>query len=512
MNTKALRQKILDLAIHGKLVPQNPKDESATVLLERIRAEKDEKIKRGELKADKKDSFIFVGSDKRHYEQFADGTVKDIEDEIPFDVPEGWAWCRLGNTVKDIADIDHKMPEIKEEGIPFISPIDFTKDGKIDFQNAKKISKSDFERLSQKIKPSVNDIIFPRYGTIGVLRLVNSDLDFLVSYSCATIVTDKVYSNPKYIYYALQTSLAQSEINKYKVTTTQSNIGIKSLKQFFIPLAPLAEQQCIVSSIESIFAQIDMLEQNKSNLETAIKQAKSKILDLAIHCKLVPQDPSDEPASVLIEKLANADKSCEFANGKLGKCSEGTRHNRPYEKVGEEPFEIPHSWKWVRLGSVCDYGKCINVSTSDLRANDWILDLEDIEKDSGKILAFHTLKERKSESTKHKFTKGQVLYSKLRPYLNKVVIAPKDGFCTSEILPLDFNEILLNRFAQIVLMSSYFLTLVNMVTYGVKMPRLGTGDAKNMLIPIPPLNEQKRIVSKIDELFSNLDQIQNNRI
>ena len=185
---------------------------------------------------------------------------------------------------------------------------------------------------------------------------------------------------------------------------------------------------------------------------------------------------------------------------------------RPYEKVGEEPFEIPHSWKLVRLGAVCDYGKCINVSTSDLRANDWILDLEDIEKDSGKILAFHTLRERKSESTKHKFTKGQVLYSKLRPYLNKVVIAPKDGFCTSEILPLDFNEILINRFAQIVLMSSYFLTLVNMVTYGVKMPRLGTSDAKNMLIPIPPPNEQKRIVSKIDELFSNLDQIQNNLI
>ena len=102
MNTKALRQKVLDLAIHGKLVPQNPNDESATVLLEKIRAEKAEKIKKGELKADKKDSFIFVGSDKRHYEQFADGTVKDIEDEIPFEVPVGWAWCRL-NELADIA-------------------------------------------------------------------------------------------------------------------------------------------------------------------------------------------------------------------------------------------------------------------------------------------------------------------------------------------------------------------------------------------------------------------------
>ena len=95
MNTKALRQKVLDLAIHGKLVPQNSNDESATVLLEKFRAEKAEKIKKGELKADKKDSFIFVGSDKRHYEQFTDGTVKDIEDEIPFEVPDNWAWCRL---------------------------------------------------------------------------------------------------------------------------------------------------------------------------------------------------------------------------------------------------------------------------------------------------------------------------------------------------------------------------------------------------------------------------------
>ena len=275
--------------------------------------------------------------------------------------------------------------------------------------------------------------------------------------------------------------------------TTFKAISVDTVKSQLIPIPPMEEQIKIVKTIDNLFEKIDSLNKNTLDLQTAIKQAKSKILDLAIHGKLVPQDPNDEPAEELLKRIATSD-------------------NRPYEKVGEEPFEIPHSWKWVRLGSVCDYGKCINVSTSDLRANDWILDLEDIEKDSGKILAFHTLKERKSESTKHKFTKGQVLYSKLRPYLNKVVIAPKDGFCTSEILPLDFNEILLNRFAQIVLMSSYFLTLVNMVTYGVKMPRLGTGDAKNMLIPIPPLNEQKCIVSKIDELFSNLDQIQNNLI
>lgn len=156
---------------------------------------------------------------------------------------------------------------------------------------------------------------------------------------------------------------------------------------------------------------------------------------------------------------------------------------------------------------MCDYGKCITVDNTKLKPEDWILDLEDIEKDTGKIIAYKTYKERKSESTKHKFYKGQVLYSKLRPYLNKVVVAPNDGFCTSEILPLDFNGLLINRYAQIILMSSYFLQVVSTITYGVKMPRLGTNDAKKIIIPIPPLNEQKQLVDFIESTFQELDNI-----
>ena len=136
-----------------------------------------------------------------------------------------------------------------------------------------------------------------------------------------------------------------------------------------------------------------------------------------------------------------------------------------------------------------------------------MLDLEDIEKDTGKILKFETLETRNSLSTKHVFKKGDILYSKLRPYLNKVVIAPKDGVCTSEILPLDFNGILINEYAQYLLMSSYFLTTVNLVTYGVKMPRLGTDDAKKMLLPVPPLNEQLKIICSVKKLQESLDEI-----
>jgi len=138
--------------------------------------------------------------------------------------------------------------------------------------------------------------------------------------------------------------------------------------------------------------------------------------------------------------------------------------------------------------------------------------LEDIEKDSGKIITFHSFAERRSESTKHIFRKGDLLYSKLRPYLNKVVIAPKGGFCTSEILPLNFNGVLLNEFAQRLLMSFFFLSTVNMLVYGVKMPRLGRDDAKKIFIPIPPISEQKRIVAKIEEIFNALDDIQRSLI
>ena len=405
-------------------------------------------------------------------------------------MPEGWAWCRLGNTVKDIADIDHKMPEIKEEGIPFISPIDFTKDGKIDFQNAKKISKSDFERLSQKIKPSVNDIIFPRYGTIGVLRLVNSDLDFLVSYSCATIVTDKVYSNPKYIYYALQTSLAQSEINKYKVTTTQSNIGIKSLKQFFIPLAPLAEQQCIVSSIESIFAQIDMLEQNKSNLETAIKQAKFKILDLAIHGKLVPQDPNDESAEELLKRIATSD-------------------NRPYKKFeGEEPFDLPDTWEWCNLDDIYNHttGKALKKSNSTGTLHKYIT-TSNLYWNSFDFTEVRSMYFTDEELEKCTIKKGDLILCNGGDVGRAAIWNYDYDICyQNHVSRLRPKSVDINNYFYLYLLMLYKESGL-LAGKGIGITSLSASDLLTTTLPLPPLAEQQRIVTKIEELFAQLDSI-----
>ena len=190
-------------------------------------------------------------------------------------------------------------------------------------------------------------------------------------------------------------------------------------------------------------------------------------------------------------------------------------NNSYYQKTGNliesldnwQIDDIPNSWNICCLGEICDYGNCINIDTKDIPENAWILDLEDIEKDTGRVIQKLTKKERNSTSTKHLFHRGQVLYSKLRPYLNKVVLADDDGYCTSEILPLDFENIIIPNYARYFIMSPTFLRYANHCSYGVKMPRLGTLDGKKAVFTVPPVNEQKRIADKIDQLFSILDTI-----
>ena len=181
--------------------------------------------------------------------------------------------------------------------------------------------------------------------------------------------------------------------------------------------------------------------------------------------------------------------------------------SNPCDITEEEiPFDIPESWCWCRLGEIVPFGTCKNAEPNEIEEEDWILDLEDIEKDSGKILAFKTKKQIDAKSTKHVFIKGNVLYSKLRPYLNKCVIAPKNGFCTSEILPLDFGEHIYNKYAQLYLMSPFFVDYTNSLSFGVKMPRLGTEDGKKALFPLPPLVEQKRIVAAIEKFMPLIEE------
>ena len=216
------------------------------------------------------------------------------------------------------------------------------------------------------------------------------------------------------------------------------------------------------------------------------KKLRQKILDLAIRGKLVPQDPNDEPASVLLERI-KAEKERLIKEGKIkrSKKTNNASDTPHYENV---PFEVPKGWVWTTLGSISNYGTSINVQVGDIDSNEWILELEDIEKD--------------------KFQKGDILYSKLRTYLNKVLVASNGGFCSTEIMPFGTYGVLSNEYICHVLRSNHFLDYTLRCGYGVKMPRLSTNDACKGMIPLPPLAEQQRIVTEIEKWFSLIDQIE----
>lgn len=230
------------------------------------------------------------------------------------------------------------------------------------------------------------------------------------------------------------------------------------------------------------------------------KALRQKILDLAIHGKLVPQDPNDEPASVLLERIRD-EKERLIKEGKIKRPKKTkTTSDKPHY-----PYELPKGWVWTTLGEITNYGDSVNVQVDDIDNTDWVLELEDIEKDSANIIQHLTKNDRKINGTRHKFQKGEILYSKLRTYLNKVLVAPNDGFCTTEIMAFGSYGILSNEYICHALRSPYFLAYTLQCGYGVKMPRLSTTDACNGLIPLPPLEEQERIVIEIQRLFSIID-------
>ena len=517
MDTKALRQKILDLAIHGKLVPQDPSDEPASVLLERIREQKKQMVKEGKLKAKdiKNDTIIFVGEDNLHYEKFQDGSVKCIEDEIPFGLPEGWEWTRLGSLFSTITG---STPSTKDASLygdeyPFYKPTDLDAGFDVCFSEDT-VSEKGYK--NGRILPVYSVLVTCIGATIGKTGYIRNSGIFNQQINA---ILPNTFILPEYTYFCMCSEFEQQQIWTNSSATTLPILNKSKFDSLFFPVPPKAQQTRAVEGIKELLHFVEIIQQEKRTLQETIKLTKSKILDLAIRGKLVPQDPNDEPASVLLERI-RAEKEELIKQGKFKRDKKESfiflgDDNSYYLRTGrvEESLEdwrfddLPETWKICCLGELCDYGDCINVNTEDIAEDAWILDLEDIEKDTGTVLKKVTKDQRNSVSTKHKFHSGQVLYSKLRPYLNKVVLSDADGYCTSEILPLEFKNCVLPEYARYYLMSDTFIAYANHCSYGVKMPRLGTTDGKKAIFSLPPLSEQKRIVETIDFCFVQLNKI-----
>jgi len=323
---------------------------------------------------------------------------------------------------------------------------------------------------------------------------------------------------PQYLLWILKTDrFIDSGIRAFSGAVGQKRIGTDFVSRYLIPLPSYSEQKRIAKIIAKFFNSSDIIEKAKNDMDQTIVVAKSHILELAIHGKLVPQDPNDEPASILLEHIRE-EKEKLIKQGKIKRNKKESvifrgEDNSYYLRTGSSVEslaswcfdDLPETWDICFLGDVCDYGDCINIDTADIDDDSWILDLEDIEKDTGTVLQKVKKAMRNSVSTKHKFHKGQVLYSKLRPYLNKIVLSDDNGFCTSEILPLEFDRSVLPEYARYYLMSATVLAYADRCSYGVKMPRLGTTDGKKAIFSLPPLSEQKRIVETVSAYFEQLD-------
>ena len=297
MNTKKLRQKILDLAIHGKLVPQDPNDEPASILLERIKAEKERLIKEGKIKRCKKSAKT---SDTPHYEN------------VPFEVPDSWVWCRLD----DLCNIKggKRIPKGKSFATQRTEHIYLRvtnmKNRTILLDDLKYIDDAVFQEI-RNYTISSDDLYLTIAGTIGDVGEIPQEVSGMNLTENAAKLTD-IGCNRLYLMYSLLSTNSQEHFSSKFHQVAQPKLSIETASSTLLPLPPLAEQQRIVTEIERWYTLIDQIEQDKSDLQTVIKQAKSKILDLAIHGKLVPQDPNDEPASELLKRInPKAETTCD---------------------------------------------------------------------------------------------------------------------------------------------------------------------------------------------------------
>ena len=466
MNTKALRQKILDLAIHGKLVPQDPNDEPASVLLERIRVEKERLIKEGKIKKPKKSK---AACDKPHY---------------PFELPKGWVWTTVGEISKSI--LYGVSESAKSKGEYKLLRITDIKNNAVDWNT---VPYTDYdEHKANAYLISDGDILFARTGaTVGKSYLVKElqDKAIYASYLIRVQTFNEIL--PEYVKYFFESGFYWEQIQRDSVGIGQPNVNGTTLSQLALSIPPINEQHRIVNELGSWLNIIDAIDNGKAELQIAIKRVKSKILDLAIHGKLVPQDPNDEPASELLKRInPKAEITCDNPQyGKLPKgwCSCTLRNVCSFTNgfaFSSDAYKnngIP----LVRISNITNEGKI------DLNSCVYIQD----EIDEQYIIEKGDFLVAMSGATTGKM--GVYTYGEIS-YLNQRVgkIKASKAFYTPYMHYLMYSQV----------------DNILKMAYGGAQPNISAKAILAIRILLPPLAEQHRIVAKIEELFAQLDKIE----
>lgn len=450
MDTKKLRQKILDLAIHGKLVPQDPNDEPASVLLERIKAEKERLIKEGKIKRTKKSA---KASDTPHY---------------PYLLPNGWEWCKFQDCM-DVRDGTHDTPKYIEHGYPLITSKDF-KNGKFDFSKTKYISSTDYQNIIKRSKVEVGDILYSMIGgNIGSMIQIRQENYFDMAIKNVALFKPypKQSISTEYIAFFLESKIR--EYQSIAIGGAQPFVGLDVFRNTLVPLPPLAEQKRIVAEIERCFALIDQIEQSQSDLQTVIKQTQSKILDLAIHGKLVPQDPNDEPASELLKRInPKAEITCDN---------------------GHYP-QLPDGWCKCRLEDIVEYEQpqayIVNSTDYDDRYLTPVLT-------AGKsfVIGYTNETEGIYQNTPCIIFDDFTTDSKLVDFPFKVKSSAMKILKVADDIEIEYVAM--------------FMNITRLI--GDTHKRYWISEYSKLCIPIPPKEEQKRIINAANAMFEKLDAI-----
>ena len=493
MTAQQLKASILQLAIQGKLVPQNPADEPASVLLKKIKAEKDALVKAGKIKKDKHESVIVRNEDGRYLEK-KDGKTTDITDEIPFDIPESWEWMRLGSigTWKAGATPSRNDDRYYKGGtIPWLKTGDLN-DGYIT-SIPEFITEKALAETSVHLNP-VGSVLIAMYGaTIGKLGILQ--IEATTNQACCACQTFSLVKNTYLFLFLLS---QRKNFTSLGAGGAQPNISKEKIVNFLFPLPPLEEQKRIVAKIEELLPHVEeygKAETDISKLNAELpEQLKKSILQWAIQGRLVPQDPTDEPASELLKRI-KAEKSALIKSGKLKK-------EKPLPPISEDeiPFDIPDSWQWVRLGSIITLisGQDFPPSGYNDRQDGIPYITGASNMDNGKLIV-----NRWTPSPSSIALQGDLLITCKGAGVGKMALMdiPKAHVARQimAIRPVDgVNASFVKAFIQ-----------SNLPTVRRQMNGLIPGISREVMLqflfPLPPLAEQKRIVEKLESILSTLD-------
>ena len=477
MTAEQLKASILEMAMQGKLVEQRPEEGTGEDLYKEIQIEKKKLLKEGKIKKQK--------------------PLPEItEEELPFDIPESWRWVKLG----DISS--YAQPKEK------VSPKDITPEmWSLDLEDIEKGTGKVLNHVLANERKIQGDKVRFKRGNILYSKLRPYLLKILIAdnegITTPELVPFNVYGikNSNFFLWYLRSPYVDNAVNSVSYGVKMPRVGTDTMVNLLVPLPPLAEQKRIVAKIEELMPFVDQYAVASTKLNTLNasfpEMMKKSILQEAVQGKLVPQDPNDEPASVLLKKIAEEKKRL-IKEGKI-------RKQKPLPEITEDeiPFDIPESWEWVRFSQV------INIEPNLVKPEEHQEKLQiapdSIGKGNGVLLHKRTVKESGVKSPNHFFYKGQILYSKIRPALRKVVEAPSNGLCSADMYPL--STIMDNHFVIYYMLSDTFTSAVTANANRVKMPKVNQEELNNVLVPVPPLNEQKRIAKRLDILIPQLGYI-----